>query len=332
MKKSILNALPFFIAGFFLVVVSCKKNDTSTTPATTNNTTDDTGVQTQNGTDDSRVNSDMEQADVDVNDALSASSTYSMKINGSVLPPAYPCGATVDTSQKSSGIVILTYDGTSVCNGDSVKRSGSVKIELLNYPAMKWIDTNATAKITYTNYKVTPKLSNKSFTYDGVKYISNLSGGLVYQMSVNTVVHKIRANNISITFDDGKQKNWSIARTKLWKNLTGLASSPFFEVTVSGDTTVTINSNGYSNVAVWGVNRNGDNFAVQITTPVKSNAFCGWYRPTSGVRTYSGIAHTLTVTYGVDASGVVLTSGCAYGFRLNWVNAGGQSKSVVVAY
>jgi hypothetical protein len=52
----------------------------------------------------------------------------------------------------------------------------------------------------------------------------------------------------------------------------------------------------------------------------------------SGIRVHHGVVRELTVTFGVDASGNAVTSGCPYGYKLNWTNQNGIPKEVILSY
>ena len=127
---------------------------------------------------------------------------------------------------------------------------------------------------------------------------------------------------MQITFDNNTTRTWNIDRTRSISRTNNITS-----VTITGNAT----QNGISNVATWGINRRGDSFTISIPTPVVLNSSCNFHA-ISGVRVHYGIARVLTVTYGVDASGNIVTSGCPYGYRLNWINHNGNPVQIVVSY
>ena len=40
----------------------------------------------------------------------------------------------------------------------------------------------------------------------------------------------------------------------------------------------------------------------------------------------------ITITYGVNEQGNLISSGNPYGYKLKWINSGGQVKGTVVKY
>ncbi|HRB54637.1 MAG TPA: hypothetical protein PLD87_13245, partial [Bacteroidia bacterium] len=82
---------------------------------------------------------------------------------------------------------------------------------------------------------------------------------------------------------------------------------------------------------VWGVNRAGNTFFVSTDTTIILSSDCN-YNPMSGVRVHHGVVRELTVTFGVDQQGNAQTSGCPYGYKLNWTSANGQAHQIVRSY
>jgi len=289
----------------------CKKSDT--TPATTS--TDDSQTQQQSASDQLQAENESNQSIDDANTALNGTSTTR---SSSLIT-----NATIDSSMKAMGMITITYSGTSADGTRS--RSGTISIQIDT--TKKWHTAGATVTITFNNYKVTRLSNNKSITFNGTHTITNVNGGTLATIATNTpVVHKIRGND-TITFDDGTQRTWSVARTRTF-NLVGATIT----VTLSGDTTV----GGHTNVAMWGKNRANEDFYVSTTTPLTANVVDNSSSPCLfkpiGVRVFYGALRTLTVTYGVNQSGVAVTSGCPYGYKLNWINAAGTAKQVIIAY
>ena len=289
-----------------LVLFSCKKE--TTTP-------DDSSDQTTQASDDAKIEGNVDQALDDANTAVG--DVQSMSGKTTYIPI---CGATIDTTQKSSGIITITYDGTTACVGGTVTRGGSIQLTLTGG---QWKDAGAKITIAFTNYKVTRISDGKSITFNGSKSITNVNGGLVSQITGSaTVVHKAHGS-LNITFDDGTVRSWNIARKRTYS----LNGSSVLQIKVEGDTTIT-----YANTVIWGTNRKGSAFNVVISTPIEANATCGWHKPTTGVRIHKGLARELTVTFGVDNAGNPVSSGCAYGYKLNWTNAKGTAKQAVINY
>ncbi len=305
------------------VLNSCTKPRETVTPA------DDTADQTQVASDDARVNSELENVTVDANTALSASTLSSGRLSSldSAGVINLPCDVTLDTTQYKSGIWTLTYSGSS-CSG-VYTRTGSITLQILGYAAptnVRWKDAGAEILVTFNNYKVT-NLSGLTFTYNGTHSITNVTGGLLKTLSSGTsIIHKITAN-MSVTFDNGKTKTWWVNRLKTW-TYPGLG---IYQISITGDSAI----GGLSNYVTGGVTRAGNSFLVQIPVAMVSNSSCGWYKPTAGIRIVSGIARTLTETFGVTSSGVTYSGASlcgAYGYKFDWTNASGVSRQVVIGY
>jgi len=312
-KKIIFRSITaILIAG--ALITGCKKNDNTIVPTPV----DDGLQQSTAANDQSNVENESNQCMDDANSALQdVSTTREME--------SLPCNITVDSSQMTVGKIVLTYNGNN-CN-NTRSRSGSITIQLpySNGVVTRWKVQGAVVSITFNNYKVTDLSNNKSLTFNGVHSITNVNGGLLVNITTgNPIVHKIRANMI-LTFDDGTSRTWGAARTRTFTIANNIVSASLI-----GDTTV----DNYNNVAMWGVNRYGASFDISVPTPVVYDIFGGTclFKPYSGVRVHYKLAHVITVTYGVDANGIAVTSGCPYGFKANWINGQGVAKQVVKSY
>ena len=328
MKKTF-NLIGGLVISSVLLVVSCQK---STTAA------DDSVAQSQNASDDARVNSELENVSNEANTAVSlsgASSFAGAKLENVAVTGINAIGAdgkiTYDTTNGNSAITI-TYD--SITANLLTVRSGSITINFPGYRnGLRWKDKNATIYITFNNYRVTRLSDLSSIVFNGTKSITNVTGGLVYELAINSspIQHKIRSKGLTITFDNGTQRSWSVYENRTWSNI-GQTSS-IFQVAISSDTTV----NGYSNATLWGTTRLGNNFATQLTQQLVTNSSCGWYKPTSGVRVLNGISHAITETFGVDlitGSPVTFNGTCDAneGFEITWTNANNQNKEIILPY
>lgn len=300
------------------VITSCKKEKTETTT-----TPDDSAAQMQKASDDSNTEGNSNQAVDDANTVLSAIPNTSGKTDGIESFTVGICGATIDTSQISSGKITLTFDGTTACNG--VTRSGTIALQLAG--GIKWKNAGATVTMTFTNYKVTKISNSKSLTFNGTHTVTNVSGGLFPSILFgNTLVHKVRAN-MTLTFDDGTIRAWQAARLKTLSGSGTSIATLTLTATVAGDTTLS----GVANTETWGTTRAGDAFTSTLTD-LSVNNHCGWNRPTSGVKTITVGSKSLTITAGVDASGNIVSSGCPDYYKINWINAAGVAKQAVITY
>ena len=98
--------------------------------------------------------------------------------------------------------------------------------------------------------------------------------------------------------------------------------------TVNGDTTI-----GGKTIDSWGKTRFNTNFTTEMIQPWESNTTCGWWCPTQG--NYSSVTDSFTVTalLGVNSAGTQVTSGCAYGLKLNWtLQPGNYTGEAIVQY
>ncbi len=309
--KSIRIVLSLLTLSLSIMVTSCDRNRPGKIDAN----------EEQHSKDVDRMKSESDQV---VSDAETVMSETSLgRVAGGSGTAGALCGASVDTTQIGQKIITITYDGTTLCNG--YVRSGSVTLQLVN--GTHWREAGAVMEITHTSYKVIRQSDNKSITFDGVKYVTNVSG---FSWTNPTRQYKERANGLTLTFDDGSQRQWSLARN--W-NITITSFTPIgISYVISGDSTV----NGTANVMAWGSNRYGTAFTnhtpVAITTTYGING-CGFSRPLSGqlVHDLTGKG-TLTTTFGVDLNGDPVTSGCAFGYKLEWEGVNGNTASAVKPY
>jgi hypothetical protein len=312
MKKGIFKFSVLMLSATLIFTACNKKTDPQ--PA------DDTAAQTQTGSDDHNASTESDAALNDANTAISGS----MTMNGARIA-AYPviAGAssvTYDSSALTGKTIVITYDGTTPVNGR--KRSGTLTAHIPS--GTSWTTSGAVLTLTF-NLTATRTLDSKSITLKGTKTVTNVNGGNIKTIGSGSLVHKIRATNMSLTFDDGTIRLWNVNRTR---TITGTPGN--FTITITADTTV----DGHSNVAMWGTTRAGNTFYSTIPTPVvwNNSACTPYFVPVSGVRVIQGLDRTLTITFGVSSTGTAVTSGCPYGFKLDWVNAKGESKEVIKSY
>lgn len=298
-----------------LVVSSCKKADDKTV-----NRTADPNAK-QHNEDISNTKSESDNMNTDINDALLHVSGFGKtdETTGYAL-----CGATIDSSGRYGTIptLIFTFDGTTVCNGKI--RAGEVKVELI--AGAKWSDVGAKLRVTHTNYKVTfTTLNNHFVTFNGTKYLTDVNGidwiGIYF--GTKTALVRERCYDMTVTFENGQTSLWKTARTSEW----GMTGAQIYAI-ANGDTTI----NGKT-VDSWGVTRFGTNFVTEMIQPWKSGTACGWWRPTQGKYTSTTDNFSITATFGTDNNGNQVTSGCAYGFKLDWtLNNPSSSGNAVLAY
>ena len=223
----------------------------------------------------------------------------------------FPCNATID-SIKTVGDTItkyITYNGLN-CSQTKM-RIGNVEIRRnIN---THWYQQGSIVIIKHINFKVW-KVSNpdKWIIINGEKTLQNVSGGLIIQVGDGvSVVHKV-TGNVSVTFENNTTKNWTITRQKTF---TGNFTQDSLMMTIDGFGT----KDGYTNLAVWGVNRNGENFYSQINQSVVFKQFCDW-NPCQGIRniTIPSDNKGATITYGYKDNLPIINGECPTQYKLDW--------------
>jgi hypothetical protein len=223
-------------------------------------------------------------------------------------------GATIDSSQKASGILTINYDGTTIVDG-CFKRSGSVTLTLENYTSgTRWKDMGAVLDISLNALKITNTITGATYQYDGLHHITNVSGRLAWRilagLDAGTVVHRHTATGATITFSDGSQRTWNVNRLRTYTNAGGVIS-----MGLSSDNTI----DGLRNVDAWGTTRKGESFHNQILDPIVFNNSCGNYRqPKSGEDKISVATRSLDVLLGTDQNGTPVTGSCPWGYKVTY--------------
>lgn len=267
--------------------------------------------------DNSNITSSIDGSVNDVNATIAKDGN----MNGRLASPAKylsdtVCGATVDATLHAQGIITLTFDGSVDCNGR--KRSGTIKATLQDYATGKrWKDVGAVLRLDYTDYKVVRTSDNKSLTFNGSHTITNVSGGNSVLLILNlqqTVVHQVDGSNINVKFDDGKTAVCNISR----KYTHTVTRTPQWIYTITGEGTGS--HNGLNNIENWGTTRDGDDFTSQVQQAVVWNTTCTPSKPKSGKMEIKVAAKDFSfiTTFGVDAGGNQVSSGCPWGFKVEW--------------
>ncbi len=307
------NLFFIYAVSIGLIVSSCQKADNTNRIADPN--------AKQHNEDMSNTKAESDNLNTDINNALSQISGFGK----TDMAEAFSiCGATIDSSQQNATIptIIFTFDGTTNCNNRI--RGGVVKVELI--AGAKWADAGAKLRITHINYKVTfPSLNNHFVTFNGTKYLTDVNGidWLGIYFGTKTVTLRERAYDMTVTFENGQVSTWKSARLSEW----GISSGQI-HATVNGDTLI----NGKT-IDSWGITRFGTNFMTEMNQPWKSGTACGWWKPTQGKYTSTTDNFTITATFGTDNSGRQISSGCAYGFKLEWtIGNPSSSGNAVLSY
>lgn len=297
-----------------LLFTSCKKESTKNNDATDNET--ELQVQTD---DQARFSGESDAADNDANTALE---TYGGSYAGARPMSPYPiaCDAavTVDTASNPRTITI-TYSGT--CLGPRT-RTGSVVLSFA--PGFRWSTPGATYTVTYNNLKITRVADNKSITINGSKTITNVTGGrLVNLASLGNIRHTILSDGMSVTFDNGTQRTWKVARQREFTYNNGIV------ISVTGIAPSVVGTG----VAEWGVNRFGREFKTAILQPLVVKQSCD-FRLVSGQVQHTGFFVTTTTTFGLNAQGEPVSSCPAgpYYLKIVWTGNNGQSHTYIGPY
>jgi hypothetical protein len=298
MKKAV-----FLLSTLFLFV-SCKKEKTDPSEE----------EQTQLAKDETILTRETDLVLDDVNDIFTTSS-FGDGSSSSL------CGITVDSSQIAAGKIILHYNESALCVLGSRRRSGTVEARFLPVGG-HWQDAGSSIQILFNNYKVTRVRDDKSLTLNGTKKIVNVSGGLIRKLTAlgNPVIHAVRSD-LRLTFDDGTERSWKVARKK-----TMTVSGGYFQLSVEGDTSV----GGHELVSTWGTTRKGSVFYVSLEAPLVASARCAWV-PISGTQKVRTIFREFEVVYGVDENGTPTTN-CPYGYKVEWTDGNGKNREKTLEY
>ena len=316
MKKQ-LTLLSVAILSIGLIFTSCKKESTT---STTDPTDDATQLQVQTD-DQNRFSSESDAADDDANVALETfGGSYVGARPLTPLPLRCDADVTVDTTVNPRTITI-TYSGAT-CGGANRTRTGSIVLSFA--PGFRWSAAGSHYDITYNNLKITRLSDNKSITINGTKTITNVTGGkLVNLASLGTITHTVTSSSMSVTFDNGSQRTWQVARQRTFTYNNGSV------ITITGIAPASV-GNG---VAEWGINRFGRAFQSAITQPLVLKQDCD-FRLVSGQVQHTGYFVTTTTTFGLDAQGNAVST-CptgAYYLKIVWTGANGQSHTYIGPY
>jgi hypothetical protein len=194
----------------------------------------------------------------------------------------------VDTASNPRTMTV-TYNGTN-CFGNR-SRTGSVVISMAK--GIQWGNTGAQITVTFNNVKVKRMSDNKTLTLNGTQTITNTSGGRIINLPQGiTITHTINSTNMSLTFDNGMQRTWSVAKQRVFTYNNGIV------VTATG-----LHTDGtHDGIAEWGNNRFGIPFASAVTQPIVVKQDCS-FRVVSGQVTHYRADITTTATFGLDATG-----------------------------
>ena len=314
-----------------LLFTACKKSNNNSSGGTS-----DQDLQTQSD-DETRVSTETDAAFDDVNTVMVSQPA----VTGASEAPALRFGVTVnggnsDTVQSAICDAVVTVDTvdnprtiTITYNGSNCKltrvRTGSVVVSIQK--GTIWSQAGAHVTVTFNNLKIVRVLDGKSITLNGTHTYTNVSGGSLLSLSANSttpIVHTITSSDMSITFDNGSKRSWSIARQRSFTYSGGIVIT---ETGMHADGNMT-------GISEWGTNRFGNSFETQISQPLVVAQGCAW-QMTAGQVVLTNPAGSITVTFGLNSTGQ--QTGCPIGsgtyyFQLVWAGAGGKTYTFILPY
>ncbi len=299
-------------AIFFLAIIftACQKEKITATDYYTETTL--------HSDDQSRFSSEIDGVANDANAALEITSGFAGR-NEDI--QSIICDATIAVDTLSSTRTItITYNGSN-CLG-SRTRTGVILISMAQ--GVRWKNAGATLNVSFQNFKVTRLGDNKSITINGTQTYTNVSGGLLINLpTLNTITHTITSSNMSITFDNGQQRNWQVARQRVFSFNNGVVIT----------TTGTHTEGTTTGVAEWGSNRFGNPFKTSITQPLLIRQDCN-FRLVSGKVAHATNLFNAAVTFGLDATGAATS--CpgtgSYYLKITWTGPSGIARIVILPY
>jgi len=313
----------FGMLTLFAFISSCKKKEDDGLLL-------DSKVQ-QFNSDANNYKAEVDQADNDINNALSEIPAFGKGGHTPGILSSALCGVVIDSSQISQKILFFNFDGSTPCFSPSRTRAGQIKVQLTS--GTHWSDPGSVLTLTYIDYKIVRLSDNKSISFNGVKTLKNINGNnwLGFLLSTTSLKYQERAFNINVTFNDNLQATWNSARTTEWNYVQASTnpSIPYAHITFTakGDTLLS----GFANVDSWGINRYGYNFTTYYTKPLLSNTYCGLWRFNSGELIHHITTSDFKLTLGVDQNGNPTPHTCAYGYKVSWTS-GGKNGEVVLSY
>ncbi len=310
MKKKIQFILAAVIA-ISVVFVSCKKSSTDSTDNTDLTTHADDQTMVSQGTDDVAN---------DANNAIDGYNTFLGRpdnVNGTT---NLPCDATA-VLDSANGLrrITLTFNGSNCLPNRT--RTGVV---VLSMPLTQhWKDAGAVLTISVQNLVITRTTPNKSITINGTIAATNVSGGRLRDLAaLGTITHTLTSPGITITFDNGSQRSWQIAKQRTFTYDNGIVI-----------TTIGTHVDGsITGISEWGTNRFGNAFVTSITQPMVIRQDCS-FRLVSGQVTHSRLLASIVATFGLDSAGnpVSCPPGTFY-FKVVWTGANGIVRTFILPY
>lgn len=287
-------------------ITGCKKDDPK-------DDTIDTASMQQLATDQENMETTLDEATRDIDGVFSSGLKSSN--NGHRMP----CNVTIDSAGIANDTITiyLVYNGLN-CK-ETLNRTG--RVEVKRRIGERWGEPGSSVSVKFIDFTITRVATGKSITLNGNKIFTNVSGGFVFLIGINrdSVVFETTAN-LEATFDDGSERNWNVAR-----RTTYYGTQDSLQLAIEGFGT----SGSYSDLVMWGTNRESNEFYTKITTPIVHKETCNW-DPCSGVKVHNVPATTavITITFGFDENNQPVTGdACPTHYRIDW-SKNGQSGTI----
>jgi len=302
---------------FFVAIFSaCKKENSNPKP-------DESTEMAVQSDDQSRFSNEIDAVATDADISVENSTGFTGRLSqGQSLLLDTVCDANVAYDIASDPRTItITYNGGN-CWGTRI-RTGKVIVSMAQ--GVHWKDQGAQLTLTFQNLKITRVSDNKSITINGTQTYTNVSGGLLINLlTLGTITHAITSSNMSITFDDGTQRTWNVAKQRVYT-----FGGTNVSVTISGTHT----EGSVTNIAEWGTNRLGREFTSATVNPVVIRSDCN-FRVVSGEIKHSLPNVSADATFGLDSSGNPTTCPGTghYYFKIVFTGSGGNSITLIMPY
>lgn len=309
MKARILSVAAAICSAAF-IFTACQKDNSSSTDYSSETTT--------HSDDQNRFSGEVDAAANDASIALEANAGFAGRGEG---VQSLICDATIVVdAQSNPKTITITYNGTN-CLGNRT-RTGVIVISMAQ--GVLWKNPGAQINVSFQNFKITRVSDNKSITINGTQTHTNVSGGLLINLpALGTITHTITSSNMSVTFDNGSQRTWQVARQRVFTYNNGVV------VTVTGMHT----EGSTTGIAEWGTNRFGNPFTTAIKEPLVFKQDCS-FRLGSGKVEHNTTHFNASVTFGLDANGN--PTGCpganAYYMKVVWTGPGGNTRTAILPY
>jgi len=306
MKKTQLSYL-LFVSLLMIGFTACKKEKDKTNDEITAHSDDQNQFS-------SEIDAVANDADLTIESNSSLTGRYE-GVQGVI------CDANVTVDLVSNPRTItITYDGT-ICPGAWHKRQGVVVISMAQ--GVQWKNAGAAVTVTFQNLKITRLGDNKSITINGAQTYTNVSGGLLVNLpNLTNITHAITSDGLSITFDNGSQRNWKVAKQRVF---TGNYLANSAVVTTTGTHT----DGNNTGIAEWGTNRFGIAFATAVTEPLVVKQDCS-FRLTSGKVKHTVAQSSAVATFGLNSTGEPTTCPGLGVYYLKLVLTGPNGNSITI--